>query len=469
MKTKTTEDQKGTLKYKFKYYVVTICILGAVLASVAIWNTRKITKQADQNNVQIEKMLSILDNSSLFTIKTDTANGRQYIDSVKVYPAEVKAFIEKQSTSKIVEYNEMLAKTASEANNTLVLWATLLTLLSIMFTFLGLVELKDRLNRVEKGISELDAKKKEIEKMQTNIELMQADVDVKFERIQKDVKISQYNSELQIAISLSKTDERDAISQLDSLIDKIKIDICLERQEKEYLLSDIYFTMGWLYRSLKDLNNSIWAYDRTIDVFPLGYKAFNDRGSIYLDQGEFDKALSDFNDAIRLNSNSDIAYYNRGILYFKQGNLKEALFDYNDAIQINQDNSFAYNNRGLVYKLLDDFEKAFSDFNKSIQLNSSNAEAYYNRGNIYCDLDDFGKAISDYTEAIKLNTSYANGYNNRGKVYEKQGDAELEKEKKNVFYAKAINDFEKYIKLETDEDDIKEAQERIEEIKTKMK
>jgi tetratricopeptide (TPR) repeat protein len=39
------------------------------------------------------------------------------------------------------------------------------------------------------------------------------------------------------------------------------------------------------------------------------------RGNAYLGQGKFDKAISDYNDAIRLNPNNAAAYYGRGNAY----------------------------------------------------------------------------------------------------------------------------------------------------------
>jgi tetratricopeptide (TPR) repeat protein len=50
--------------------------------------------------------------------------------------------------------------------------------------------------------------------------------------------------------------------------------------------------------------------------------------------GEVQKALKDFNEAIKRDSSYREAYYNRGIAYEKLGNYKKAVNDYNQALLI---------------------------------------------------------------------------------------------------------------------------------------
>jgi tetratricopeptide (TPR) repeat protein len=56
--------------------------------------------------------------------------------------------------------------------------------------------------------------------------------------------------------------------------------------------------------------------------------AYNNRGFAYADQRKFDKAISDYNEAIRLNPNLAIAYNNRGIAYRRVGDHNKAHSDF---------------------------------------------------------------------------------------------------------------------------------------------
>ena len=55
-----------------------------------------------------------------------------------------------------------------------------------------------------------------------------------------------------------------------------------------------------------------------------GAHEYCDRGQAYLDQGECDKAIADYTEAIRLDPNSTDAYFNRGIAYQKKGDKAKA-------------------------------------------------------------------------------------------------------------------------------------------------
>ena len=66
-------------------------------------------------------------------------------------------------------------------------------------------------------------------------------------------------------------------------------------------------------------------------VFPNYAKAYDNRGYAYNGKKEYDKAISDFNEAITLNPNYAKAYYNRGVAYRKQGNNAQARTDFDSA------------------------------------------------------------------------------------------------------------------------------------------
>ena len=50
------------------------------------------------------------------------------------------------------------------------------------------------------------------------------------------------------------------------------------------------------------------------------------------DKGDHDRAIADFNAAIRLDSKSAAAYYGRGVAYHRKRDLNNAIADYSEAI-----------------------------------------------------------------------------------------------------------------------------------------
>ncbi len=130
------------------------------------------------------------------------------------------------------------------------------------------------------------------------------------------------------------------------------------------------------------------------------------------------------------------AYINRGITYRKKGQYDRAIADYDKAIKLNPKLAMAYNNRGTVYGNKGQYDRAIADFDKAIKLNPNYAAAYVNRGEAYRRKGQFTQAIADYDTAIKLNPKYADAYTNRGLTYEEKGDRD-----------KAIADYRKVLEL----------------------
>ena len=95
----------------------------------------------------------------------------------------------------------------------------------------------------------------------------------------------------------------------------------------------------------------------------------------------------------------------RGIYHAQQGEHNKAIASFTEAIQLNSKDADAYNNRGGVYVYKREYDKAISDFTEAIRLNPKYAEAYVNRGIAYRNKGEQAKAEADFAKAKEL------GYN----------------------------------------------------------
>src|ERR1044072_7626704 len=64
-------------------------------------------------------------------------------------------------------------------------------------------------------------------------------------------------------------------------------------------------------------------------------------------------------------------------------NYEQAIKDYTEAIRLNPKLALAYFHRGSVLVMNGDFEKAIDDLNVAVRLDSKNAFAYETRGHAY--------------------------------------------------------------------------------------
>ena len=106
------------------------------------------------------------------------------------------------------------------------------------------------------------------------------------------------------------------------------------------------------------------------------------------------------------------AFSNRGLGYRQKGDYDRAIADYAQAIKLNSKLAAAFNNRGVAYDKKGDYDRAIADFDQAIKLTPS-AEGYFNRGNAYLGKSQYASAIDDYNQALKLKADFAPALDNR--------------------------------------------------------
>lgn len=164
--------------------------------------------------------------------------------------------------------------------------------------------------------------------------------------------------------------------------------------------------------------------------------SYNRRGNVYFNKGNYDQAIQDYNQAIRLNPEFGFAFNNRGSAYRAKEDYDRAIQDYNQAIRLKPDYAFAFNNRGNAYSAKEDYDRAIQDYNETIRLKPDFALAFNSRGSVYSLKKDYDRAIQDYNEAIRLNPDYAFAFNSRGSAYSAKGD-----------YLRANQDYNQMVRL----------------------
>jgi tetratricopeptide (TPR) repeat protein len=197
---------------------------------------------------------------------------------------------------------------------------------------------------------------------------------------------------------------------------------------------------------------------------------YNNRGVAFANKHNYDRAVEDYSQAVKINPRNITAFHNRGLSYHQKGDDKHAVEDYTRAIGLDSKLTKAYLDRARAYRVLRDYDKAIQDADAVIRLDSKLAAAYLLRGSIYGqkgdydhaipDLDravaldpsasslggrgyvylqknDLDRAFADYTRAISLNPNYALWHNQRGVVLERKGLVET-----------ALADYDDAIRLE---------------------
>lgn len=87
-----------------------------------------------------------------------------------------------------------------------------------------------------------------------------------------------------------------------------------------------------LRTSPENYNNAILEFSRAIELCSCYAAAYGNRGVVYMQQGKFNLALNDLNEAIKCDPQDLMAYYNRAAFYSLQKQLDLALVDLGEAL-----------------------------------------------------------------------------------------------------------------------------------------
>ena len=186
---------------------------------------------------------------------------------------------------------------------------------------------------------------------------------------------------------------------------------------------------GYARGAAKQHDGAIADYSAVIREYP-HYAPYNNRAISYVNKGDYKKALEDCLEGIRLSPNVAIIRRTVGNLYHRMGDDDKAVAEYDAAIRFGpaSETAAALLVRGDVYLRRDMHDRAVKDYTKYLEHNQLNPYAYGQLGRAYTKLPDYDRAILSYSEGIRLNFNaqrYSNNasfYNGRGYAYHKKGE-----------------------------------------------
>ncbi len=174
---------------------------------------------------------------------------------------------------------------------------------------------------------------------------------------------------------------------------------------------------------MKDYDKAITDCDEAIRLDPGFANAYGCRGLVWAGRSEFDKALADYTEAIRLNPRGGWVYENRGYAWENKKQFNKAIADYGEAIRLDPKGALAYNATAWIWATCP--ETKYRDGKKAVEAATHacelsqwrDAEHLGTLAAAYAEAGEFAKAIEFQVKAIKLYTSPAD---------QKMGEARLE-------------------------------------------
>ncbi len=190
--------------------------------------------------------------------------------------------------------------------------------------------------------------------------------------------------------------------------------------------AQIHIDAGIAYADGNEYDKAISAFSEAIRLTAdQAYECYVRRADAYARMRDFGRAAADYNMAIGLDPDFDVAYCMRGEMYAQQGEYDMAIVDYGIAVRLAADETYgayAYLRRGESHAMRNEYDRAIADFENAIRLGGSAAHALVSKrdirgylesqfsaayahalkGDAYLAIGDDDRAIADYGKAINL-------------------------------------------------------------------
>jgi tetratricopeptide (TPR) repeat protein len=131
--------------------------------------------------------------------------------------------------------------------------------------------------------------------------------------------------------------------------------------------ADAYLNRAVAEHNLNQQGPALADLDKVLDLDPASIHAYNERGQIYLERGQAQKAVLEFSKSIKVKPTLD-GYYQRGEAYEKQGDHQNAIVDFNAAVIESGEAPYAYRARAVAKRNSGDRDGAANDERKAQQI-----------------------------------------------------------------------------------------------------
>lgn len=172
--------------------------------------------------------------------------------------------------------------------------------------------------------------------------------------------------------------------------------------------------------------NRIWRdpvllWSDVIGKNPYSARAHVDIGVTFAGQGRSERAIREYREAIRLDSDSKIAHNNLGNALLLLGRLDDAALHLEKAIQIDSAYAVAITNLGNVLRTRGDVDEAIAHYRRSLTIDPDIAKTHSNLGIALRSKGKVEEAIGHYRRALALDPDFDDAHYNLGNALQSQG------------------------------------------------
>lgn len=170
--------------------------------------------------------------------------------------------------------------------------------------------------------------------------------------------------------------------------------------------SDAYFNLGIIFDLLNKKDTAIIMFANAITIDPNFVEAKEMKGIIYSEIGRHLEATNIYEELKEEGTKNYKIYYNLATIYLENGDIDKAKENYEQAVLLNKNLHEAWYTLGNIYYMRSDYQAALVAFKKSNIDKNLKAKTNYSLAKVYMKTEDYVSAVESIEIAAKLNNDY---------------------------------------------------------------
>ncbi len=172
-----------------------------------------------------------------------------------------------------------------------------------------------------------------------------------------------------------------------------------------FIVITVLYAVGTITRN--DVwQNGLSLWTDTVNKSPDSSMVHNSLGIAYASRGLNDRAIPEYQTAVRLDPEFVQAHNNLGVAYASQGLTDRAIFEYKAALWLDPDFAEVHYNLGFEYAAQGLFDKAVAEYQTALRLRPDYVEAHNNLGLAYTSQGLIDKAVTEFQTALQLRPDF---------------------------------------------------------------
>ncbi|HZV06064.1 MAG TPA: tetratricopeptide repeat protein [Gemmataceae bacterium] len=183
----------------------------------------------------------------------------------------------------------------------------------------------------------------------------------------------------------------------------------------------LHLEMGYALADKGRLDEKITEYRQAIKLDSKYALAHSNLGSALVEKGQWDEAMAEFRQALALDPKFAPAHNNLGRTLVEKGQWDEAMAEFRLAIALDPKYAPAYDNLGAALSHKGRLDEAMAKYRQAIALDSKDAMAHSNFGATLSKKGRFDEAMAECRLAIVLDPKFAPAHSNLGRALDGKG------------------------------------------------